>query len=99
MADQALGNTFLEFIDPHSSIYWISHDKEWKQFIKNRANEVRSLISPDSFCPGKDNLADILTQGIAASGQETMNYGGMAPDGLRLVRRTGLKMQIYRKYP
>ena len=46
------------------AFYWISHDKEWKQFIKNRANEVRSLISPDSlrFCPGTDdNPADIPT--------------------------------------
>ena len=45
------------------ALYWISRDKEWKQFIKNRANEVRSLISPDSlrFCPGTDNPADIPT--------------------------------------
>ena len=54
------------------ALYWISRDKEWKQFVKNRANEVRSLISPDSlrFCPGTDNPADIPTRGIAASGLE-----------------------------
>ena len=52
--------------------YWISRDKDWKQFVKNRANEVRSLSSQDSlrFCPGTDNPADIPTRGITASGLE-----------------------------
>ena len=54
------------------ALYWISHDKEWKQFVKNRANEVRSLISSESlrFCPGTDNPTDIPTRGITASGLE-----------------------------
>ena len=54
------------------ALYWISCDEEWKQFVKNRVNEVRSLISQDSlrFCPGTDNPADIPTRGIASSGLE-----------------------------
>ena len=26
-------------------LYWISRDKEWKKFVKNRANEVRYLFN------------------------------------------------------
>ena len=54
------------------ALYWINRGKEWKQFVKNRANEVRSLTSPESlrFCPGTDNPADIPTRGIAVSGLE-----------------------------
>ena len=50
------------------ALCWISCDKDWKQFVKNKVNEVRSLISQDSlrFCPGTDNPADIATRGIAA---------------------------------
>ena len=54
------------------ALYWISRDKEWKQFVKNRGNEIRSLISPDSlrFCPKTDNPSDIPTRGKAATGLE-----------------------------
>ena len=64
---------------------WISRDKEWKRFMKNRANEVRSLISPDSlrFCSGTDNLADIPTQGIAASGLENYELWWNGPRWLK----------------
>ena len=67
------------------ALYWISRDKEWKHFVKNRANEVRSLISPDSlrFCPGTDNPADIPTRGITASGLENSDLWWNGPRWLK----------------
>lgn len=42
---------------------------EWKQFVENRVNTIRSLIAPRHWrhCPGKENPADIPSRGMSAS--------------------------------
>ena len=83
------------------ALYWIIHDKEWKQFVKNRANEVRSLISPDSlrFCLGTDNPADIPTQGIAASGLENNELWWNGPKWLKTSEENWLENAYLQKVP
>jgi hypothetical protein len=56
--------------DSKVALFWIKNeDWEWKQFVKNRAMEIRNLVSPNSwrYCPGRDNPADIPSRGINPS--------------------------------
>ena len=58
------------FTDSKVSLFWIQGlDHEWKQFVENRVNTIRSLVAPQHWehCPGKDNPADIPSRGASAS--------------------------------
>ena len=53
--------------DSITAKYWIEGvNKEWKLFVENRVQEIRSLVSPQlwSHCPGKENPADIPTRRV-----------------------------------
>ena len=55
--------------DSITALYWIKGcNKEWKIFIENRVQEIRSLTAPSlwSHCPGTENPADIPTRKISA---------------------------------
>lgn len=55
------------FSDSKVSLFWIkgtSH--EWKQFVENRASNIRGLVQPQ-YCPRAENPADIPSRGMAAS--------------------------------
>ena len=48
---------------------WIRSDAtHWKQFVRNRVQEIQELTSPDKwrFCPRKENPADLVTRGVKA---------------------------------
>ena len=49
------------FTDSRVALFWIRSDKEWKQFVQNRVNEIRNLTPAKYWghCPGKDNPADV----------------------------------------
>ena len=53
--------------DSQVALYWIvgvNHD--WKQFVQNRVQEIRRLISPDcwEYCPTASNPADLPSRGV-----------------------------------
>ncbi len=55
------------FTDSKVALYWIKRqEKEWKPFVQNRVNQIRSLSSVDQWhhCPGAENPADIPSRGM-----------------------------------
>ena len=54
------------FTDSKVALYWIKgQEREWKPFIQNRVNLIRSLTQTDHWahCAGKENPADIPSRG------------------------------------
>ena len=55
------------FTDSITAMYWIKgEEKEWKTFLENRVQEIRSLVPKEKWnhCPGLENPADIVTRSI-----------------------------------
>lgn len=56
--------------DSEVALCWIRGiDKEWKQFVQNRVNEIRKLLPVESwkYCPTDSNPADIPSRGMSSS--------------------------------
>ena len=55
--------------DSMTTLCWIANKKEWKQYVKNRVNEIlkKKKIKLWKYCPGNQNPADVGTRGIKAS--------------------------------
>ena len=54
--------------DSRVTLFWIKgEEREWKQFVRNRVNEIRNLVPPSRWqhCNGKDNPADIPSRGLS----------------------------------
>ena len=59
------------FTDSKVSLYWIKgQEREWKPFVQNRINQIRSVTQPHQWahCARKENPADIPSRGIDPSG-------------------------------
>ena len=57
------------WLDSKTALYWIKNQKEWKQFVRHRVNEVLRLTDKEEWghCPGKENPADIGSRGVLAA--------------------------------
>ena len=55
--------------DSITVFYWIQSDREFKQIIQNRIDEIHKLTDVKSWrhCPGIENPADIASRGYLAS--------------------------------
>ena len=70
----ALGSQFdvketRYWLDSQTALYWLNNRGEWKQFVKNRVNEILSLSSKAEWghVSGVDNPADLGSRGVKAS--------------------------------
>ncbi len=53
--------------DSKVALFWITNgNKEWKQFVQNRVNEIWNLVPTATWlhCPGCENPTDIPSRGI-----------------------------------
>ena len=56
--------------DSKVALAWIKgEEREWKPFVQNRVNEIRTLVPVNSwkYCRGKNNPADIPSRGMSPS--------------------------------
>ena len=55
------------YTDSQVVYFWITRrEREWKQFVQNRVDEIRKIVPPDCWkhCPGDENPADIPSRGV-----------------------------------
>lgn len=47
--------------DSMTKLWWIRNQREWKQYFKNRVNEILRKTEMENWrhCPGKDNPTDL----------------------------------------
>ena len=56
--------------DSTVALFWIKNvNKEYKQFVENRVQEIRKLAAPEywNHCPTHENAADIASPGTTAT--------------------------------
>ena len=73
------------FTDSRVALFWIQSDKEWKQFVQNRVNEIRKLTPPKSWshCPGKHNPANVPSRVLTPLELSVNTLWRNGPDWLR----------------
>ena len=72
--------------DSTTAFHWIiGTNKEWKTFVENRVQEIRSCVPPSSWnhCPGTENSADIPSRGTHASKLSESPVWFRAPEWLQ----------------
>ena len=62
---ELLSGLIYLWLDSITAIYWMIGNKEWKQFVQNRVDEILRLASRDMWhhCPGETNPADVGSRG------------------------------------
>ena len=52
-----------------TALYWINNAGEWKQFVRNRVDEILRLSDKSQWhhCPGAENPADLGSRGVTDS--------------------------------
>ena len=71
--------------DSEVALCWIRGvDKEWKQFVQNRVNEIRRLLPVEGwkYCPTDSNPADIPSRGMDPSQLATRALWVKGPEWL-----------------
>ena len=55
--------------DSMTTLWWIMNRREWKQYVKNRVNEIllKTEMKDWRYCPGKQNPADLGSRGMKAT--------------------------------
>ncbi|XP_068749239.1 uncharacterized protein [Montipora capricornis] len=58
-----------QWLDSKTALWWINNKGEWKQFVRQRVNEILRLTRKEDWahCPGEQNPADVGSRGERAS--------------------------------
>ena len=58
-----------QWLDSKTALWWINNKGEWKQFVRQRVNEILRLTRKEdwAYCPGEQNPADVGSRGECAS--------------------------------
>ena len=58
-----------QWLDSKTALWWINNKGEWKQFVRQRVNEILRMTRKEDWahCPGEQNPADIGSRGELAS--------------------------------
>ena len=58
-----------QWLDSKTALWWINNRGEWKQFVRQRVNEILRMTRKEDWahCPGEQNPADIGSRGELAS--------------------------------
>lgn len=58
-----------QWLDSKTALWWINNRGEWKQFVRQRVNEILRMTRKEDWahCPGEENPADIGSRGELAS--------------------------------
>ncbi len=78
-------NSPVCYTDSKAALWWIRGIRhEWKQFVENRVNAIRSLVPPECWehCPGAENPADIPSRGMSAAALSESSIRLNGPDWL-----------------
>ena len=70
------------------ALFWITGiEREWKPFVQNKVDEIRSLvpISCWDHCAGKDNPADIPSQGLTTTELSVSKLWRSGPNWLEMT--------------
>ena len=87
----------LCYSDSQVALFWIrGENKEWKPFAQNRVRTIKSLVPANNwkFCPGKDNPADLPSQGASVSELLTKSIWFQGPEwiGTELIENISSEM-------
>ena len=84
LGSQVLINTVHLWLDSSAAVYWIKGDREWKQFVQNRVNEILSLTDKEMWnhCAGTENPADLGSRGESACKLKTNDLWWKGPPWL-----------------
>ena len=54
------------WVDSRTVLCWIRNEKPWKQYVRNKVDEIRQLTSKRDWrhCPGNVNPADLPSRGM-----------------------------------
>lgn len=57
------------WVDSRTILCWIRNEKPWKQYVRNRVDEIRQLTSKRDWqhCPGNVNPADLPSRGMTGN--------------------------------
>ena len=74
--------TIRFWLDSKTALFWIYNNKEWKQWVQFRVEEILKLTKKEQWghVAGIDNPADIGSRGVTASFLSA-SCGGKAQSG------------------
>ena len=74
-------------MDSYTVLCWIHNQKPWKQFVRNRIQQIHSITDRGQWrrhCPGTQNPADLPSRGLRGKDLAQNRLWWEGPEVLRL---------------